>query len=90
MTEQPSLAELLMKYNTLADWVEHLMNDYYPTVEDCERALGVECTTCGSEAVLNDDGICEVCFNIQAEEEQQARDFWPAQPSPPTPPEYMS
>ena len=48
------------------------------------------CTECGSEAVVNEDGICEVCFYIQAEEEQQARDFWPAQPSPPTPPEYMS
>ena len=37
-----------------------------------------ECTTCGSEAVLNDYDICEVCFYILAEEEQQARDFLPS------------
>ena len=51
-----------------------------------------ECTTCSSEAVTNDDGICEVCFYIQAEEEQQARDFLPAYQTPfdPSDEEYLS
>ena len=39
LTPSEALAQTQMRYNTLADWVGELMADYYPTVEDCERAV---------------------------------------------------